>query len=98
MVLMLEQMGFTVESSFHEEANGQHEIDFKYSDAMSTADNIMTFKMAVRTIARRHGMHATFMPKPNSDKDGSGMHINLSIEKKWQKYICCTGYTIWTKQ
>lgn len=81
MVLMLEQMGFTVESSFHEEANGQHEIDFKYSDAMSTADNIMTFKMAVRTIARRHGMHATFMPKPNSDKDGSGMHINLSIEK-----------------
>lgn len=81
MVLMLEEMGFEVEASHHEAAPAQHEIDFKYADGLKTADNIMTFKMAVRTIARRHGMHATFMPKPKSGVNGSGMHINMSLEK-----------------
>lgn len=62
-------------------APAQHEIDFKYDEALNTADNIMTFKMAVRTIARRHGLHATFMPKPKFGVNGSGMHINMSLQK-----------------
>ncbi len=81
MVLTLEDMGFVVETSHHEVAPAQHEIDFKYDDALTTADNIMTFKMVVRTIAKRHGLHATFMPKPKSDVNGSGMHINMSLSK-----------------
>lgn len=81
MVLTLEEMGFEIESSHHEAAPGQHEIDFKYEPALHAADNIMTFKLAVKTIAKRHGMHATFMPKPNSGVNGSGMHINLSLSK-----------------
>ncbi|ABX41015.1 type I glutamate--ammonia ligase [Lachnoclostridium phytofermentans] len=81
MVLTLEEMGFEVEASHHEVAPAQHEIDFHYEDGLITADNIMTLRMAVRTIARRHGMHATFMPKPKSGVDGSGMHINMSLEK-----------------
>lgn len=79
MVLTLEEMGFEVEASYHANAPAQHEIDFKYDDGVSTADNLMTFRMAVRTIARRHGLHATFMPKPKSGVDGSGMHLNLSL-------------------
>ncbi|HCL03986.1 MAG TPA: type I glutamate--ammonia ligase [Lachnoclostridium phytofermentans] len=81
MVLTLEEMGFEIEASHHEVAPAQHEIDFHYEDGLITADNIMTLKMAVRTVARRHGMHATFMPKPKSGVDGSGMHINMSLEK-----------------
>ncbi|MCL0041705.1 glutamine synthetase family protein, partial [Peptococcaceae bacterium] len=64
MVLTLEEMGFEIEASHHEVAEGQHEIDFKYSDALDVADKIITFKVVVRTIAQRHGLHATFMPKP----------------------------------
>lgn len=79
MVLMLEQMGFEVEASHHENAPGQHEIDFKYSDALDVADKIMTFKLVVRTIAQRHGLHATFMPKPVFGIAGSGMHMNQSL-------------------
>ena len=79
IVLNLEEMGFEVRSSHHEKAPGQHEIDFKYSDALKTADNLLTFKMTVKSIAKRHGLHATFMPKPKSDVDGSGMHINMSL-------------------
>jgi glutamine synthetase len=79
MILTLEEMNFDIESSFHEKAPGQHEIDFEYDDAIHTADNIMTFKMVVKIIARRHGKHATFLPKPNADVNGSGMHLNLSI-------------------
>ena len=78
-MLNLEEMGFEVRSSHHEKAPGQHEIDFKYSDALKTADNLLTFKMTVKSIAKRHGLHATFMPKPKSDVDGSGMHINMSL-------------------
>ncbi|MCR5118790.1 MAG: type I glutamate--ammonia ligase [Lachnospiraceae bacterium] len=81
MVLTLEEMGFDIESSHHEAAPAQHEIDFKYDEALATADNIMTFKLTVKTIARRHGQHATFMPKPKSDTQGSGMYLNLSLEK-----------------
>ncbi|AEF93411.1 glutamine synthetase, type I [Desulfotomaculum nigrificans CO-1-SRB] len=82
MVLTLEQMGFEIEASHHEVAPGQHEIDFKYSDALTAADNIVTFKLAVRTIAQRHGLHATFMPKPVFGMAGSGMHLNQSLITK----------------
>lgn len=81
MVLTLEDMGFEIESSHHEVAPAQHEIDFKYDEALMTADNIMTFKLAVKTIAKRHGLHATFMPKPKHGVAGSGMHINMSLTK-----------------
>ena len=79
MVLTLEDMGLGVEASHHEAAPAQHEIDLKYDEAISTADNLMTFKMAVKTIAKRHGLHATFMPKPKFGINGSGMHINMSL-------------------
>ncbi len=81
MVLTLEDMGFIVEASHHEAAPAQHEIDFKYDEALATADNIMTFKLAIKTIAKRHGLHATFMPKPKSGINGSGMHLNMSLCK-----------------
>lgn len=81
MVLTLEDMGFEVEASHHEMAPAQHEIDFRYDEALKTADNIMTFKLAVKTIAKRHGLHATFMPKPKFGENGSGMHINMSLSK-----------------
>ena len=81
MVLTLEDMGFEIEASHHEVAPAQHEIDFKYDEALTTADNIMTFKLAVRTIAKRHGLFASFMPKPKQGVSGSGMHINMSLSK-----------------
>ena len=81
MVLTLEDMGMEVESSHHEDAPAQHEIDFRYGEIRKIADCIMTFKMAVRTVAKRHGLHATFMPKPKSDVNGSGMHIQFSLLK-----------------
>ena len=79
IVLILEKMGFSVEASHHEVAPGQHEIDFKYADALEAADNIQTFKFVVKTIAKQHGLHATFMPKPLSGINGSGMHMNMSL-------------------
>jgi len=81
MVLTLEDMGFIVEASHHEIAPAQHEIDFKYDEALITADNIMTFKLAVKTIAKRHGLFASFMPKPKDGINGSGMHVNMSLCK-----------------
>ncbi len=84
MVLTLEQMGYEIEASHHEVAPGQHEIDFKYSDALDIADKIVTFKFVVRTIAQRHGLHATFMPKPVFGINGSGMHTNQSLFKDGQ--------------
>ena len=81
MVITLQDLGFEIEASHHEVAPGQHEIDFKYDDALSTADNIMTFKYVVRAIAKRHGLHATFMPKPIFGINGSGMHANMSLFK-----------------
>lgn len=79
IVLTLDQMGFEVEASHHEVASGQHEIDFKYANAINTADNIQTFKLVVKTISRKHGLHATFMPKPLFGINGSGMHLNMSL-------------------
>lgn len=81
MVLTLEDMGFVIESSHHEKAPAQHEIDFHYDEALATADNIMTAKMVVKTIAKRHGLHGTFMPKPKYGLNGSGMHLNLSLRR-----------------
>ena len=81
IVLELEEMGFEIEASHHEVAPGQHEIDFKYADAVTACDNIQTFKLVVKTIARKHGLHATFMPKPLFGVNGSGMHCNVSLFK-----------------
>lgn len=77
----LEAMDFEIEASHHEVADGQHEIDFKYADALTTADNIITFKYVVKSIANEYGVHATFMPKPIFGINGSGMHCNLSLFK-----------------
>ena len=77
--LALEEMGFEIEASHHECAAGQHEIDFKYADALTAADDIMTFKLAVKTLAQKDGLHATFMPKPLFGVAGNGMHINMSL-------------------
>ena len=79
--LDLEQMGFEIEASHHEVAAGQHEIGFKFSEALSASDNIMTFKFAVKSIAQKNGFHATFMPKPIFGVAGSGMHTNMSLFK-----------------
>lgn len=81
MVLTLEDMGFEIEASHHEASPAQHEIVFKYDEALTTADNIMTFKLVVKTIAKRHGMHATFMPKPKFGANGSGMHLNMTLHR-----------------
>lgn len=79
IVLALEKMGFDVEAAHHEVAPGQHEVDFKYSNALEAADNIQTFKLVVKTIAKKYGLHATFMPKTLSGINGSGMHLNMSL-------------------
>ncbi|MBM7659268.1 glutamine synthetase [Bacillus mesophilus] len=81
IVLELEEMGFEIEASHHEVAPGQHEIDFKYASALKACDDIQTFKLVVKTIARKHGLHATFMPKPLFGVNGSGMHCNVSLFK-----------------
>ena len=81
MVIALQQMGLEIEASHHEVAPGQHEIDFKYGDALRTADDLSTFRFVVRTVAQRHGLHATFMPKPIAMINGSGMHTHLSLFK-----------------
>lgn len=79
IVLTLEKMGFEIEAAHHEVAEGQHEVDFKYASALEAADNIQTFKLVVKTIARKNGYYATFMPKPVSGINGSGMHTNMSL-------------------
>ena len=81
MTLALEEMGFEIEASHHEVAEGQNEIDFKYGPALETADSIMTFKLVVKSIAQRHGLYASFMPKPIFGINGSGMHVNMSLFK-----------------
>ena len=79
IVDVLEQMGFEVEAGHHEVAHGQHEIDFRYADALTTADNIATFRFVVRNVARQFGLHASFMPKPIYGQNGSGMHTHQSL-------------------
>lgn len=75
----LEEMGFEIEASHHEVAEGQHEINFKYADALTAADNTITFKWVVKSVAARYGLYATFMPKPIFGINGSGMHTNQSL-------------------
>lgn len=82
IVNVLTEMGFEVEASHHEVAVGQHEIDFKYADVLKACDNIQIFKLVVKTIARKHGMYATFMAKPKFGIAGSGMHCNMSLFDK----------------
>ena len=89
MVLTLEDMGMEVESSHHEAAPAQHEIDFRYGEIRKIADCITTFKMAVRIVAKRHGLHATFMPKPKTEANGSGMHIQFSLIKNGENVFEC---------
>ncbi len=91
IVLTLEDMGFEIETSHHEVAPAQHEIDFRYDEAVKTADNIMTFKLAVKTIAKRHGLFASFMPKPRYGVNGSGMHLNMSLWKDGKNIFGDTG-------
>lgn len=79
--LTLEEMGYNIQTSHHEAARGQHEIVFKYDEALKTADRIATFRTVVKTIAKRNGLHATFMPKPIQGECGSGMHLTMSLEK-----------------
>jgi glutamine synthetase len=79
IVLELERIGFTIEASHHEVAPGQNEINFEFSNIVEACDNVQTFKLVVKNIARRHGLHATFMPKPLADINGSGMHTNCSL-------------------
>ena len=89
MVLTLEDMGMEVESSHHEAAPAQHEIDFRYGEIRKIADCITTFKMAVRIVAKRQGLHATFMPKPKAEANGSGMHIQFSLIKNGENVFEC---------
>ncbi len=84
----LEEMGFQIEASHHEVAPGQHEIDFKYDDALITADKVSTFKLVVKTIAKEHGLHATFMPKPLAGENGTCMHVNQSLFKDGENIFC----------
>ena len=81
IVQALEEMGFEIEASHHEVAAGQHEIDFKYGDALRTADNVITYRIATKTIALQQGLHATFMAKPIFGINGSGMHTHCSLAK-----------------
>lgn len=87
VVLTMEEMGYEITSSHHEIAPAQHEIDFPFETAMETADKVMTFKMAVRTIAKRYGLHATFMPKPRVEMNGSGMHLNMRLIKEGKNVL-----------
>lgn len=81
IVLTLQKMGFDIEASHHEVADGQSEIGFKYADILTTADNVATFRVTVKALAAKYGLHATFMPKPIFGINGSGMHCNISLFK-----------------
>ncbi|MCM8811482.1 MAG: glutamine synthetase family protein [Candidatus Omnitrophica bacterium] len=80
-ILALEELGIGVEFSHHEVAPSQHEIDFRYADALTMADNVMTYRLVTKEIALEHGVYATFMPKPMAGQNGSGMHVNISLFK-----------------
>ncbi|MFO7969658.1 MAG: glutamine synthetase family protein [Bacillota bacterium] len=87
IVLELERIGFNIEASHHEVAPGQNEINFEFADVVEACDNLQTFKMVVKTIARRHNLHATFMPKPIANINGSGMHTNCSLANEDGKNV-----------
>lgn len=80
-------MGFMVEAAHHEVVPAQHEIDFRCADTRSTADRIVTFKAVVRSVAQRHGLHATFMPKPSRGINGSRMHLHQSLYRKGERLL-----------
>ncbi len=90
--LCLEEMGLEPKASYHEKGPGQNEIDFKHSDGLRAADNLLTFKSVVRAIASRNGLYASFMPKPLVNKSGSGMHLNLSLLKNGKNIFKSGGY------
>ncbi len=104
IVVVLESMGFEVEAAHHEVAPGQHEIDFKYAEAVGCADNVATFRFVVKKVSRDHGLHATFMPKPILGVNGSGMHCHQSLldakgknafyakSQEWQLSKVALGY------
>ncbi|MBQ0041877.1 MAG: glutamine synthetase [Lachnospiraceae bacterium] len=94
IVLNLEQMGFTVKSSHHEKAPGQHEVDFIGGETLSTADDIASFRFAVRSIAKRFGLYATFMPMPLQGKPGSGMHLDFTLYKEGKNVFASEGDNI----
>ncbi len=81
IILSMEEMGVGIEYSHHEVAPSQHEIDFRYTDALTMADNVMTYRLTVKEIAYKHGHYASFMPKPLADRNGSGMHVHMSLFK-----------------
>ena len=87
IVLELQKIGFIIEAAHHEVSTGQHEINFQFNSAVEAADNVQTFKLVVKNIARRHGLHATFMPKPVEGINGSGMHVNCSLMSKDGKNV-----------
>ena len=88
IVQSLSEMGFEMESSYHSNEKAQHCIDFKFDDCVQSADNYMTFKLAVRTVAKRHGLHATFMPKPNFGMKGSALFYNM--------FLCKNGVNVFS--
>lgn len=90
--LTLEEMGIMPEMSHHEQGAGQNEIDFKYGEALSAADNLITFKSVVKNVAHRNGLYASFMPKPLIDSSGSGLHINMSIYKDGKNIFDLTSH------
>ena len=90
MVNALEALGITVETSHHEVATGQHEIDFQYDDALKTADNAVTFRYTLKAVARKFGLHATFMPKPLFGINGSGMHTHMSLCRPQHRDATCS--------
>lgn len=98
IVLSLEEMGFEIESSHHESAPGQHEIDFQEAEPLHIADSMVTFKSAVKSISRRFGLHATFMPKPKQGIAGSGLHINISVYKDGRNVFNSNDRTEVTKE
>ncbi|MEF8835163.1 MAG: type I glutamate--ammonia ligase [Candidatus Thermoplasmatota archaeon] len=85
--LYFQEMGFEVEASHHEGASGQHEIDLRYDDALTISDQIMTLKHAIKTVAKLNGLHATFMPKPIADVNGTGMHVHQSLVGEDKNYF-----------
>ena len=85
--LTLEEMGFNPETSHHEAGPGQNEIDFRFSDALSAADNLLAFRAAVKAIAAKHGLYASFLPKPFPNRSGSGMHVNFSLVRDGKNII-----------
>ena len=86
--LTLEQMGIAPESSYHKEGPGQNEIDFRYSDPLTAADNAMTFRTVVKTVARRNGLWADFSPRPLPDWPGNGFHVNISVRSEHSGDLC----------